>query len=189
MAENDEKQTGSPDETLRARAREDAPKPDPPPTETPYAANSRLLRVRKLMAQGLSDLEVRRMIATEFGISRKTVIRDITKVRKQLREEFDPVKFDEHLKDSLSLYRSIYSDPNAPAQARIRAREQADKLLVLHVPRVEVNHTIAADPSLKETVAAIARQKLSDDELELLAKAGEIAARVRQEQDDEGEGD
>ncbi|MCA9094646.1 MAG: hypothetical protein KDA68_14260 [Planctomycetaceae bacterium] len=140
------------------------------------------------MAQGLSDWDVRRIISEEYGISRKTVNFYIAKVRKQLREEFDPVKFDEHLKDSLALYRSIFSDTNASAQARLRAREQADKLLVLHVPRIEVSHSIA-DPSLKETIAAIARQKLSDDELELLAKAGEVAAKVASEQDDDEGGE
>lgn len=150
----------------------------------PEEKRERLATVREMMGRGCSDWEVKRVLAPQFGVSRAHVGRMIAEVRRQLREEFDPTKFDELLKGTLEFYRGIYSDVKQPTQARIRAMENAAKMLGLYVPRVEVAHDIA-DAGLRETLKTVARQQLTEAELSKLIEASEIAKRIG-ETDEEG---
>lgn len=170
-----------------------------PPSETPAVVvgsdgksypskeehRKRLDLVRKLIQAGMYDGQIRAAVAKEFGCSRKTVFRYIAIVRKEVQAEYTQEESERHRADSLEFYRGIFSNPKLPTQARIRARENMDKLLGLAVPEVRLVQTV--DISLRASIENLARQQLTEDELSKLIEASEIAKRIGETDEDGGD--
>ena len=148
----------------------------------------RLSRTRDLLEQGLSDWSIKKDLAPQFGCSRRTVGRYLTIVRRQIRAEFDPSRIEDHRHDSLAFWRAQYADKKNPPHSRQRAREQADKLMGIYTPTLEVNQNVVPE-SLKSSIGELIDQRLSPEELAKLAAAMEIIGKLpSSEPDEESEG-
>lgn len=165
---------------------DDAPLPSAPsePTdERIKEKRKRLDSVRGLIQAGLYDGQIKKAISEKYGCSRKTVLRYISIVRREIAAEYSQEESENHRSDSLEFYRGIAANPKLPTQARLRARENMDKLLGLAVPEVRLVQTV--DVSLRASIDTVARQQLTEAELSKLIEASEIAKRIG-ETDEEG---
>lgn len=159
-----------------------------PPEEKNFTTREerrrRLDAVRKLIQTGLYDGQIKKMIAEQFGCARKTVNRYISIVRKEIALEYSPAECETQKNGASEFYRGIYSNPAVPYQARLRAMEDWVELLGLGLtPELRVSGTI--EVGLSERVKVMEKQNLSEEDLQLLIKAGEIAAKAAV--DDDGE--
>jgi hypothetical protein len=103
--------------------------------------DARLAATTKLLLQGKSDGEVKRIIAEQFQISPRTVERYLRHARGEMVESTGK-DLDVLRKEAIAVYQAIIDDPEAENRDRIRARERVDRLLGLeiHLPRkVEVS--------------------------------------------------
>ncbi len=174
---------------------EDLPQPettDPPekPAKRPgkNTIRERLDLTRKLLQAGLYDGEIKRLVSKQFGVARKSVIRYLSIVRKEIAAEYDPAEIERHRGDFLEFFRGVFSDKKAPTQARLRAAEDAVQMLGLNAPqRMEMTAKVVP-MDLKASIKEVA--ELSIEEQQALAAALGVLDKLpsaESEDDEEGE--
>lgn len=162
-------------------------KPKPVPERpSPEEFRQRLDLTRKLIQAGLYDGQIKKAVSEKFGCTRKTVLKYLSVVRKEIAAEYTQEQTERHRGDALEFYRGVYSDPKVPMQARLRAMEDSVRLLGLEVPQ-EVRFVQQVDVSLRASIENVARHQLTEDELLKLIEAGDIARKVS-ETEEEGDG-
>lgn len=142
------------------------------------AVVERLDYVRELLAKGHHDGEIRKLTAQKFGCAPRTVHRYLTTVRGNIREETGR-DVTEMRGDSLEFYRGILTNPNASVRDKIRAREAMDKILGLNLPeKKDINLDVSGN--VHDAMKQMENEELTDEELEVLAKAGDLLKKLPQ---------
>lgn len=109
-------------------------KPDQTTRPRPASRQEMLLRVglvRKLIQEGKYPSEIKRAMSKEFGIRPRVIEKYIAKAREQIRRDLGKTRIELQC-EALEFYRGIVADQKQPVQARLRAREQMDRMLGLH---------------------------------------------------------
>lgn len=91
----------------------------------------RVTLVRKLIQQGRQAGEIKRICSKEFGIRPRVVEKYIARAREWIRRDLAMSKIELQC-ESIEFYRGVVSDPKHSIQARLRAREQMDRILGLN---------------------------------------------------------
>ncbi|QDT45318.1 hypothetical protein Pan241w_54380 [Gimesia alba] len=114
--------------------------------------------VKKMLGMGKYSSDIKRAVAEEFQLSRRSVERYLKRAREEMvyRMQVEP---DVHRAESYYFYRSVINNPNVHPREQLRARERMDKLLGLEIPVV-----VQADSDLSPAKL----KAMSDEEFDAL---------------------
>lgn len=94
----------------------------------------RVALVKKMLCGGYAKCDVKRLIASKFGVDFRTIERYLARARREILDDIGIPK-DEHQGNSLTFYKSVLSDPKARNFEKLKAQERIDKLLGLESPQ------------------------------------------------------
>jgi hypothetical protein len=157
--------------------------PEPTPRRVgPLDAEQRRVLVRTvvdLKTKGKSDDVIVAVLARQFGMDRKTARRYIRLAVRSMVREID--RDARELKAiSYATYMSLVADKDVMSRDRVRARENADKLLGIVAPAKHAETDAAGNDA--ESVEAIIRKRISeltDEELDTFRAGGPGASDIR----------
>lgn len=88
---------------------------------------------RKMLARGMYQGEIKRILSSHYGVSGRMVEKYIGRARQLIIEATGKSK-QEHIADSYSFYIDVQANDKLPVASRLRARENIDKLFALPQP-------------------------------------------------------
>lgn len=133
--------------------------------------NKRVELAAELLAKGYRKGKIKQVFREQFSVSFRSVERYLARARKRLRQA-SGMPPEDHISDSLAFYQSITRDANATESAKLRARENIDKLLGLRKP-FKIATTDAAGNDLPEDELAARRERVANA-LEVIKQRGNI---------------
>jgi ATP/maltotriose-dependent transcriptional regulator MalT len=124
-----------------------------------------------MLMQGYPNSQIKATFYEQFSVSYRSVERYLSKARAQLRAQSGKPPED-HIAESLAFYTSITRDTQAPYSARLRARENIDRLLGLRKP-FKIAATDAAGNDLPADELQTRRERVAQA-LEVLKQRASI---------------
>lgn len=131
----------------------------------------------KLLTEGRRKSEIKKIFRQRYNVTARTVENYLSRARQILLTELKAER-EEHTGRSLSVYRSILSDPKAKIKDRLAAQRRIDRLLGLEAPTrvalTDPDGNTAATPTVN---IAVNLSKLSTEELLIMRSIrGKLAA-------------
>lgn len=133
--------------------------------------DKRVDRCAELLANGLHDGQIKRVMANEFGCEPRSAWRYLKCARQRICESTGKTRAQLQA-ESVAFYQSIRANESIPLQQRLQASKQLDYCLGLHHGTIDVSVAAAAP-------AAVDLSKLSADELATLSTLHDKAKRVK----------
>ena len=150
----------------------------------------RLRLTCQCLAAGMRDGDIKRAVSSKFGCAPRSVERDITEARRQLRAHRDRDRADLQA-ESMAFYEQILQNPQAKTGDKLFARKRLDQLLGLEEPQKLEHSGPAGGPIRTESGIDREVQKMLDDP-ELEAEVDRVAQEIvdksieqRRDQNDE----
>ena len=103
------------------------------PRATHRERDTRISLVRKLISARMTNGEIKRAMATQFGLSPRTAEGYISRARAEIMEDLGRSRED-HQADAYTFYCAVVGNREASNRDKIKAQERIDKLLGLESP-------------------------------------------------------